>query len=97
LRDEPLSDEELRRAKDHLKGATLLSLEGSGQRMNSLARYHMYFNRHFTAQDLIALLESVTVEDVQQLAREFFQPGRIAASVVGNLNGFELTRDQLAI
>src|SRR5579863_9199181 len=97
LRDEPLSAEELRRAKDHLKGATLLALEGSGQRMNSLARYHMYFKRHFTAQDLIALLESVTVEDVQQLAREFFQPGRMAASVVGNLNGFELTQEQLAI
>jgi predicted Zn-dependent peptidase len=97
LRDEPLSVAELRRAKDHLKGATLLALEGSGQRMNSLARYHMYFNRHFTAQDLIALLESVTVEDVQQLAREFFQPGRMAASVVGNLNGFELTQNQLAI
>src|SRR6202795_2744638 len=97
LRDEALSADELRRAKDHLKGATLLSLEGSGQRMNSLARYHMYFKRHFTAQDLIALLESVTVEDVQQLAREFFQPGRMAASVVGNLNGFELTQDQLAI
>jgi predicted Zn-dependent peptidase len=97
LRDEPLSVEELRRAKDHLKGATLLALEGSGQRMNSLARYHMYFKRHFTAQDLIALLESVTVEDVQQLAREFFQPGRMAASVVGNLNGFALTQDQLAI
>ena len=91
------SSEELRRAKDHLKGATLLALEGSGQRMNSLARYHMYFNRHFTAQDLIALLESVTIEDVQQLAREFFQPGRIAASVVGNLNGFQLTQDHLAI
>jgi predicted Zn-dependent peptidase len=97
LRDEPLSAPELRRAKDHLKGATLLALEGSGQRMNSLARYHMYFKRHFTAQDLIALLESVTVEDVQELAREFFQPGRMAASVVGNLNGFELTQDQLAI
>jgi predicted Zn-dependent peptidase len=97
LRDEPLSADELRRAKDHLKGATLLALEGSGQRMNSLARYHMYFNRHFTAQDLIALLESVTVEDVQQLAREFFQPNRLAASVVGNLNGFKLTREQLAI
>lgn len=97
LRDQPLAAEELRRAKDHLKGATLLALEGSGQRMNSLARYHMYFNRHFTAQDLIALLESVSVEDVQQLAREFFQPNRIAASVVGNLNGFQLTRDQLAI
>jgi predicted Zn-dependent peptidase len=97
MRDEPLEVEELRRAKDHLKGATLLALEGSGQRMNSLARYHMYFNRHFTAQDLIALLESVTIEDVQQLAREFFQPGRMAASVVGNLNGFKLTQEHLAI
>lgn len=97
LKDEPLSDEELQRAKDHLKGATLLALEGTGSRMNSLARYHMYFNRHFTAQELIAMLESVTSEEVQQIAQEFFQPGRLAASVVGALDGFELTASQLAL
>lgn len=97
LRDVPLEAEELRRAKDHLKGATLLALEGTGQRMNSLARYHVYFNRHFTAKDLIALLERVTPDDVQAIAREFFQPERLAASVVGNLNGFKLTREQLAL
>ena len=97
LRDEPISAEELRRAKDHLKGATLLSLEGTGARMSNLARYHMYFDRHFTAPELIALLEQVTPDDVQRLAREFFQPGRLAASIVGNLNGFQLTRDHLAL
>jgi len=97
LRDEPLSAEELRRGKDHLKGATLLALEGSGQRMNSLARYHIYFNRYFSPDELISLLESVTAEDIQQLAHEFFQPDRIAASVVGNLDGFSLTRDQLVL
>jgi predicted Zn-dependent peptidase len=97
MRDEPLTEEELRRAKDHLKGATLLSLEGSGSRMSSLARYHMYFNRHFTPQELIAMLESVTAEEVQQIARGFFQPDQVAASVVGNLNGFKLTREQLTI
>ncbi|HXX20577.1 MAG TPA: pitrilysin family protein [Candidatus Acidoferrum sp.] len=96
IKDEPLGEEELRRAKDHLKGATLLALEGSGSRMNSLARYHMYFNRHFTPQELIAMLEAVTAGQVQQLAREFFAPQRLAASVVGNLNGFHLTREQLA-
>jgi len=96
LKDEPMPEDELRRAKDHLKGATLLALEGSGSRMNSLARYHLYFNRQFTPQELIALLEKVTAEDVQQLAREFFASERMAASVVGNLNGFRLTRDQLA-
>jgi len=96
MRDEPIEAEELRRAKDHLKGATLLALEGSGARMSNLARYHMYFDRHFTPQELIAMLEAVTAEEVQEIARELFQPGRIAASVVGNLNGFQLTREQLA-
>jgi predicted Zn-dependent peptidase len=96
MKNELLTEEELRRAKDHLKGATLLALEGASSRMNSLARYHLYFNRHFTPKELIAMLERVTVEEVQQIAREFFAPERIAASVVGNLNGFELTREQLA-
>jgi predicted Zn-dependent peptidase len=63
--------------------------------MNSLARYHLYFNRYFSPVELIALLEKVTREDIQQIAQEFFQPERLAASVVGNLDGFELTRDQL--
>jgi predicted Zn-dependent peptidase len=96
MRDEPIDAEELRRAKDHLKGATLLALEGSGARMSNLARYHMYFDRHFTTQELIVMLEAVSAQEVQQIAREFFHPERIAASVVGNLNGFKLTRDQLA-
>ena len=43
------------------------------------------------------MLESVTIEEIQVIAREFFQSDRLAASVVGNLNGFKLTRDQLAI
>src|SRR5271156_331231 len=96
MKDEPLAEEELRRAKDHLKGATLLSLEGSGARMSSLARYHMYFDRHFSPAELITMLEAVTAEEVQKVAREFFQPERIAASFVGNLNGFKLEREQLA-
>jgi predicted Zn-dependent peptidase len=94
--DEPLEAAELRRAKDHLKGATLLALESSGQRMSSLARNHLYFNRQFTPEDLISMLEAVTADDVQRVAREFFRPERLAASVVGNLNGFALTRQQLA-
>ena len=96
LKDEMLEPDEIRRAKDHLKGATLLALESSGQRMSSLARNHLYFNRQFTPEELISKLEAVTSEDVQMVAREFFQPERLAASVVGNLNGFQLTRDQLA-
>jgi predicted Zn-dependent peptidase len=97
LCDEPLPADELRRAKDHLKGATLLSLESTGQRMSSLARYHIYFNRYFSPQELIALLEEVTADDVQRLAREFFRAEQLSVSVVGNLDGFSLTRSQLVL
>jgi predicted Zn-dependent peptidase len=97
LKNELLTAEELRRSKDHLKGSTLLALESTGQRMNSLARYHLYFNRHFTPEELIALLESVTPEEVRDVAGEFFHSERVAASVVGNLNGFQLTRSQLSV
>jgi len=95
MREEPLSEEELRRTKDNLTGSMLLGLEGSGQRMSSLARYHIYFGRQFAPSELIAMLEEVTAADVQNLAREFFVPERLAASVVGNLKSFKLTREDL--
>src|SRR3954469_19892182 len=40
-------DAELRRAKDHLKGSLMLSLENTASRMSHLARQEIYFDRHF--------------------------------------------------
>ena len=96
MKQEPVAEDELRRAKDHLKGSLLLSLESSGARMSNLARQEMYFKRFFTVKELQASVEAVTREDVQQIAREFFQPEKIAVTVLGPLKGFRLTRDLLA-
>jgi len=96
LKDDLVTEEELRRAKDHLKGALLLSLESTGSRMSHIARQHLYFNRFFTPDDLIVLLEAVTREEVREVAREFFRPGQIAATVLGPLNGFKLTAEDLS-
>jgi predicted Zn-dependent peptidase len=96
LKREPVTEEELRRAKDHLKGSLMLSLESTGARMSNLARQEMYFGRFFTLDEILDSIESVTRESLQDLAREFFQPEQAAATVVGNLNGFELCREQLA-
>jgi len=96
LKEQPVSAEELRRAKDHLKGSLLLSLESSSSRMSHLARQEMYFGRFFSVDELLASIESVTCEEVQQIAREFFLPEQIGFTAVGNLDGFHVTRDQLA-
>jgi predicted Zn-dependent peptidase len=93
---EPVSVEELRRAKDHLKGSLILSLESSGARISNLARQEMYFGRFFTHDELLAAIEAVTREQVQAAASEFFRPEQVAATVVGNLDGFKLSREHLS-
>jgi predicted Zn-dependent peptidase len=96
LKEQFVSDEELRRAKDHLKGSLMLSLESTSSRMSNLARQEMYFGKFFTLDEIIAAIEKVTREEMQDIAREFFRPEHISVTVLGNLNGFQLTREQLA-
>jgi len=96
LKQEQVSVEELRRAKDHLKGSLMLSLESTSSRMSNLARQEMYFGRFFTLDELVESIESVTADDVQRIAQRFFDPRQIAVTVLGNLNGFKLGREDLA-
>ena len=96
LKSEPVPEEELRRSKDQLKGSLMLSLESSTARMSNLARQEMYFDRFYSLDELIERIEAVTADDLQQTANEFFRTGEIAVTILGNLNGLKLSRDQLA-
>ena len=96
LKEEPVSAEELRRAKDHLKGSLMLSLESTASRMSNLARQEMYFGHFFTLDELIESIESVSAPDVQRIAQTFFDPKQIALTVLGNLENFKIGREDLA-
>ena len=96
LKESLVTEEELRRSKDHLKGSLLLSLESTGARMSNIARQHLYFDRFFSTDEIIAALEAVTREEIQRIAVEFFQPDNIAATALGTLNGFAVTPEHLA-
>ena len=96
MKSEPLTEEELRRTKDYLKGSTLLSLESTMSRMSNLARQEMYFGRHISMDEIAREVEAVTAEDVLGVARELLVPGRIALTVLGPLDGNRITRADLA-
>jgi predicted Zn-dependent peptidase len=96
MKENKVPHEELRRAKDHLKGSLMLSLESTSSRMSNLARQEMYFHRFFTLDELVDRIEAVTADDIQRLANTFFDSQLIALTVLGNLNGFKITRDELA-
>jgi predicted Zn-dependent peptidase len=85
---------ELRRAKDHLKGSLMLSLENTASRMSHLARQEIYFERHFGLDETLAGVERVTTADVQRVATDLFSNGSLAATVVGP-SPREMTRAQL--
>jgi len=95
LKSDDVPEEELRRSKDQLKGSLMLSLESSTARMSNLARQEMYFDRFYSMDELLEKIEKVTADDVKTLANEFFHTESIAVTVLGNLNGLKLTREQL--
>jgi predicted Zn-dependent peptidase len=96
LKTEPLPAEELQRGKDQLKGNLLLSLESSMSRMSNLARQQMYFERFFGLEEILEKVESVTEEQVMEMATKLFQPERVAVTLLGRLDGLRLSRSQLA-
>jgi predicted Zn-dependent peptidase len=96
LKEHAIPEDELRRAKDHLKGSLMLSLESTSSRMSNLARQEMYFGRFFSLDELVESIESVTAAEVQRIAQTFFDPKQIALTVLGNLEGFRITREELA-
>jgi predicted Zn-dependent peptidase len=55
----------------------------------------MYFQRFFSMDELIRSIEAVTAEELTQLAQQYFQPDHIAVTVLGNLNGLKISREQL--
>jgi predicted Zn-dependent peptidase len=96
LKQHPVSEEELLRAKNHLKGSLMLSLESTSARMSNLARQELYFRRFYSLDEILAGIKAVTRDQVQRLAREFFRPEQIAVTVLGALNGFTLDRSRLS-
>jgi predicted Zn-dependent peptidase len=97
LKRSPISADELRRAKDHLKGSLMLNLESTSSRMSHLARQEIYRDRADTLDAMLAAIEVVTIEDVARLSREFFHDGALGMTVLGNVNGLKVEKEQLAL
>jgi predicted Zn-dependent peptidase len=92
MKRELLSEEELTRAKDQVKGNILLGLESSNSRMANLAHQEMYFHHFFTAEEIIARICEVDAAQVQAMAQRLLVPERIAVTLLGRLDGVKLRR-----
>jgi predicted Zn-dependent peptidase len=97
VKSAPAPEAELRRAKDHLKGSLMLSLENTASRMSHIARQEIYFDRHFGLDETLEGIEKVTALDVQRVATDLLSDSALAGTVLGPLEGWEYPAGRLKL
>ncbi|MDO9548733.1 MAG: pitrilysin family protein, partial [Candidatus Marinimicrobia bacterium] len=77
-----ISSEELHKVKQQFKGGLVISLEGMQSRMNRLAKMEIYENRIMTIQELLDIIEKITIDDLTDLAHYLVQPDQFIETVI---------------
>ena len=83
----PVTPKELREAKDHLRGRTMLSFEDSATQADWYGRQWTFLNKLETPDDRMKLIEQVTAKQIQAVAKEIFKPEHMATAAIGPLTG----------
>ncbi len=86
LKDELVTEEELARAKECLKGSLMLSLESSSSRMTYLAQQLIDFGRFYTMGQMLGRIDRVRRPDIRRLARQVFD-STLTLAALGNGSG----------
>lgn len=82
LHADGVSDEELTRAKESVKGRMVLSSESTGARMSRIARSVLFDTELLTLDQMLARIDAVKGDDVAELARELYAPDSLSAAAI---------------
>lgn len=93
LKKHGVTADELRRAKDHLKGSLMLSLESTSSRMHRLAKHEMHFGGFLALDAMLAAIDGVRHEEVQALVSQLLDEERMALTTYGPLDRRNLPRE----
>ncbi len=86
-----LTEIELRRAKDQLKGNLVLALESTSSKMQSNARQEIYYKKHFTQLEIMKEIEAVTLDRARELAGRLINGGPMSLTVLGPVKEEDFT------
>jgi predicted Zn-dependent peptidase len=95
LKKNGIRSEELHRAKDHLKGNLMLSMESTSSRMNRLAKQELSFGAFFSLDEMLEAIDRVREEEVQSLIHRLLDEDQMALLTLGPLDRRHLPRELL--
>ena len=92
LRDEVVQEEELKAAREQIKGKILMSLESSDSYMSRLARSYLYFRRYQPIDEVMAGFDAVTANDLHKIASSLFIDDSLNVQIMGKIDQTCLSR-----
>ncbi len=97
LREKLVPPDELKRAKENIKGQFMLSLESTSSRMTHLAQQEIYYGRFYTMREIMDGFDSVRARDVRRLANEIFGDSSLGLTVLTSGDGRDLKNLNLRV
>lgn len=83
IRSTKVSEAELHKAKSYLKGKLVMNLEDSENVANMIAHQQLFYDRFFTLEEQKALIDGVTIDQVQAVAQELLDPKNLSLAIIG--------------
>jgi predicted Zn-dependent peptidase len=91
LREKKISERELSKAKEALKGNFILSLENTSNRMIRMAQSELYYNRIKSTEEIINRIENVTAEQVIETANDLLNENSLFKIIIKSKNALLMT------
>jgi len=83
LKEKKITKKELQKAKDYLKGATSLSLDSSDSQASFYAVQELFEKNILTPEEKFKKIYEVTIDDIQQIAKDIFLPEKLNLAIIG--------------
>jgi predicted Zn-dependent peptidase len=93
LRKDGVRADELTRAKDHLKGSLMLSLESTSSRMNRVAKQELRFGSFFSLDEMLGAIDRVRPDEVEAMTSRIVDEQQLALLTLGPLDRRNLPRE----
>ena len=87
MREEALSEIQLKKAKEQLKGHLALSLDSNSGIMLGLGKSLLLFNQIDSIQEIYSAIDKLTVKELREIAAEYFDERNVSELI------FEVTED----
>lgn len=83
VKKEKIPEKEIKKAKDHIRGAVLLSLESSDAVASYLGGQEVLKKEILLPEQFFKKIEKVTAADLQRVARSIFRPEKLNLALIG--------------